>query len=262
MCAAGLAWLCRRGAVNRRSVRLLLGYALVANELVWWVFRYSHEGVHLSNLPLQLCDVTLWATAVACLTLAQPVVEFAYFGGLAGAGMAILTPDLWTPWPSYPAVYFFVAHGGIVVAIAALVFGGIAPLQRGAVWRAFAMLLAFAMLVGVFNAVFHTNYMYLCRKPANASLLDRLRPMAMVPGGGSRGRTGAVLAALDPASHRAQAAGASPGTPRDVGADFTARTTACAMASAAAGPSTIMSPFADPNDRPKIVSPSAMVFTG
>src|ERR1700684_2495524 len=79
-----------------RTVRLTLGYALAVNELIWWVFRYSHEGLHLTNLPLQLCDATVWATVLACLTLFPPIVEFAYFAGLAGAGMALLTPDLWS----------------------------------------------------------------------------------------------------------------------------------------------------------------------
>jgi hypothetical integral membrane protein (TIGR02206 family) len=175
VCAA-LSLLCRRRRAAARTVRLALGYGLAANELAWWVFRYSHEGVRLANLPLQLCDVGVWTSAAACLTMAPALVEFAYFVGLAGGGMALLTPDLWSPWPTYPAIYFFVAHGGIVAACAVLVFGKIAPLRRGAVWRAYGLLLLYAAAVGGFNAAFGTNYMYLCRKPHNASLLDALGP--------------------------------------------------------------------------------------
>src|SRR5260370_31168029 len=94
------AGLCRRRPAWRRTVRLAMGCGLVVNELIWWGFRYSHEGLHLRNLPFQLCDFTLWMSALGCLTLAARVVEFAYFAGLAGAGMALLTLDLWTPWPS------------------------------------------------------------------------------------------------------------------------------------------------------------------
>lgn len=171
--------LCRQKFLGSRVVRFTIGWGLVINELIWWAFRYSHEGLHLWNLPLQLCDVTLWMSALACLTLAPRVVEFAYFGGLAGAGMAVLTPDLWSPWPTYPAIYFFIAHGGIILAVSALVFGRIEPLGPGAVWRAFGMLLGFATLVGVINAVAGTNFMYLCRKPKGASLLDSLGPWPM-----------------------------------------------------------------------------------
>jgi hypothetical integral membrane protein (TIGR02206 family) len=171
-----LVRVCRRSEQARKPVRLALGIGLVANEIVWLCYRYSHEGVHLWNLPLQLCDVTLWMTAFACLTLARRLVEFAYFAGLAGAAMALLTPDLWAPWPKYPAIYFFVAHGGIVIGIAVLVVGRVSPLRQGAVWRAFGMLIGYAVLVGAFNALTHANYMYLCRKPRNASLLDMLGP--------------------------------------------------------------------------------------
>jgi len=171
-----LVWLCRRSKASSRAVRLTLGLGIALNELVWWRFRYSHEGIHLWNLPFQLCDVTLWMTCLACVTLTPALVEFAYFAGFAGAAMALLTPDLWEPWPSYPAIYFFVAHGGIVVGIAVLVIGRVAPLRRGAVWRAFGMLLGYVAVVDAFNAVFKTNFVYLCRKPANPSLLDMLGP--------------------------------------------------------------------------------------
>jgi hypothetical integral membrane protein (TIGR02206 family) len=176
LCAL-LAWVCRRSPAAATPLRYTVGTALAVNELGWWVFRYSHEGFRFPrNLPLQLCDVTVWATVIACLTLAPRAVEFDYFAGIADAGMALITPDLWTPWPSYPAFYFFLAHGGIVIGISMLVFGRVVTLKPGAVWRAFGMLVAFALLIGAFNAIFKTNYMYLCTKPGNASLLDSFGP--------------------------------------------------------------------------------------
>jgi hypothetical protein len=72
--------LCRRRRVLQRVVRLALGYGLAVNELIWWAFRYSHEGLRFPvNLPLQLCDVTLWATVLACITLVPVLIEFAHF---------------------------------------------------------------------------------------------------------------------------------------------------------------------------------------
>jgi hypothetical integral membrane protein (TIGR02206 family) len=172
----GLAYLCRTGRVSKTAVRLVFGYGLAVNEFGWWYFRYSQEGLRISNLPLQLCDVSLWATVAACLLLTPLLVEFAYFAGIAGAGMALVTPDLWSPWPTYPALYFFAAHAGIVIANVVLIYGGIASLRKHALWRAFGMLLALAAGLGVFNAVFKTNYMYLCNKPKSATLLDAFGP--------------------------------------------------------------------------------------
>jgi hypothetical integral membrane protein (TIGR02206 family) len=183
--SATLSWLCRERKLPELTVRLALACGIAANELVWWVFRYSHEKVHLTNLPLQLCDLTVWMTVLACLTKIPVIVEFTYFAGVAGSGMAVLTPDLWTPWPSYPAIYFFVAHGGVLVACSVLTFGKIVEFRRGAVWRAFGILVVYAVIIGAFDAIFGANYMYLCRKPANPSLLDRLGSWPWYLGGGA-----------------------------------------------------------------------------
>lgn len=184
--AAALVFLVRRGLIRARPLLLVLGFGLAINEIIWWIFRYSHEGFRFpQNLPLQLCDVAVWVAVAACFARSAIIVEFAYFAGLAGAGMALLTPDLWSPWPSYPAIYFFLAHGGIVIAVAVLVFGRLAPLRPHALWRSFGLLLAYAGAVGTFDAVFHTNYMYLCQKPGNASLLSAMGPWPVYLVGGA-----------------------------------------------------------------------------
>jgi hypothetical integral membrane protein (TIGR02206 family) len=174
--AAGLVLLCRRGILRTDPMRWTLGLALAANELVWWVYRYSREGIHVGNLPLQLCDAAVWLSVLACLTGVPWVVEFAWFAGLAGAAMALLTPNLYTPWPTYPAIYFFAAHGGIVISMTTLVLGGGWKFRRAAVWRSFGLLLAYAAVVGLVDLLFGTNYMFLLRKPEAASLLDQMGP--------------------------------------------------------------------------------------
>ncbi len=159
-----------------KALRWTLGLTLAANELVWWVYRYSREGIHVANLPLQLCDAGVWLSVLACLTLIPVIVEFAYFAGLAGAGMALLTPNLISPWPTYPAIYFFAAHGGIIISMVALVFGGGGRFRRSAVWRSFGLLVAYATLVGLVDWASGSNFMFLLRKPEAASALDQMGP--------------------------------------------------------------------------------------
>lgn len=174
---AVFGWLARRSAGAARGVRWGLGGFLLLNELGWYAWKLAHEGWRFPDgLPLQLCDLTLWATVIAALTLQQAVYEFAYFVGLAATPMALLTPDLWAPTWSYPTAYFFLAHGLLVATALALTWGRLARPRPGCLWRVLVMLNGFAALVGLFNAAYGTNYMYLCRKPPSASLLDVLGP--------------------------------------------------------------------------------------
>jgi hypothetical integral membrane protein (TIGR02206 family) len=128
------------------------------------------------HLALQFSDFAIWLTIIALLTLSRWSFEVSYYAGLTAAGMAVLTPDLWAPLASYPSVYFFLEHGGVVIGVITMVCGGIAQPGRGSVWRAVLALNLWAAGVGLFNAVFGTNYMYLCRKPAGASVLDYFGP--------------------------------------------------------------------------------------
>lgn len=170
---AALAWRVRRRPAEARPLRLAFGTALIINELIWYGFRLYHEGFRFPEaLPLQLCDLSLWLSAATALTLSQWAGELAYYWGLAGSTMALLTPDLWEAFPSYPTVYFFLAHGGLVALMLFLIWGRLLRPRPGSFWRAFFVLNVYAAAIGIFNLVFHTNYLYLCEKPASASLLD------------------------------------------------------------------------------------------
>lgn len=175
--AAALAQAIRRSAGCARLVPLALGAFLATNELIWYGYKLRHEGLRFpEGLPLQLCDLALWLTIAAALTAKPAVFEVAYFAGIIGSSMALLTPDLWAPFASYPTAYFFLAHGFVVITLLTLVWSGLRVPRPGCVWRALAIVNAYAVAVGIFDAVFRTNYMYLCRKPASVSLLNYFGP--------------------------------------------------------------------------------------
>lgn len=167
-----LARICRK---RPRFARTGVAIALLANEAVWWTWRFSTEGNRFpEGMPLQLCDLSIWVTIVALFSGLAWAGDLAYYIGIAGTAQAVLTPELWAPTFSYPTAYFFLAHGGVIVAVLMMLWSG--TMRPRAPWLAFACLNAWAACVGVFNAVFDTNYMYLCRKPSAASLLDAFGP--------------------------------------------------------------------------------------
>ncbi|HXE63485.1 MAG TPA: TIGR02206 family membrane protein [Bryobacteraceae bacterium] len=175
--AATLARLGRGNPRRSRQIAASLGRCLAVNEIIWYTWRFHAEGFRFpEGLPLELCDLTLWLTVAATQTRVPAIFEFAWLAGLGGSLMAVLTPDLWAPLLSYPTIYFFLAHGGIIACLLFLVWSGLARPRPGCVWKTLVLLNAYAALVGAFNLVFHTNYMYLCRKPSTASLLDLFGP--------------------------------------------------------------------------------------
>ena len=175
--AGGLAMWARRVPAAARPLCIAIGIFLAAGEIAWWIFKYSHEGWRFpEGLPLQLCDLAVWLAVFACLTLRPLIYEFAYYAGIGGSMMAVLQPDLWAPLCSYSTIYFFVSHGGVVVAVLYLTWARLARPRPGSAWRALALLCVWVAIVGSFDAVFRTNYVYLRSKPASASILDFFGP--------------------------------------------------------------------------------------
>ncbi len=127
-------------------------------------------------LPLELCDLAVVAAVVALLTRNEVASAFAYYVALTLSLQGILTPALTQPFPTIRFLGFWALHLMVVWAAAYLTWGlGFRP-----TWRLYgivcALTIAWAVAAYGLNVLLGTNYGYLNRKPASASLLDLLGP--------------------------------------------------------------------------------------
>ena len=108
----------RRLTPGTRWLRLGLGSLLLLDSLVYYGYlAYRGQLTFPDHLPLELCDASLFLTIFALFTLNRAVYDLAYYWALAGATMALLTPNLWEPFPSFGTIQFFVDHGLIVASV-------------------------------------------------------------------------------------------------------------------------------------------------
>jgi len=175
--AGVLALIQRKLPPGFKGLRLGLAGALLVDSAVYYGFLiWNGQLTYPDHLPLELCDASLCLVIIALLSLNETVYDLAYYGALAGATMALLTPNLWEPFPSFGTIQFFVAHGLIVAGALYLAWSKLARPRRGSVLRAMLGVNIYAAFVGAFDFIYKTDYMYLRAKPQNASLLDLLGP--------------------------------------------------------------------------------------
>ena len=125
------------------------------------------------TIPLHMCDLS--EIFLVWFLLGGPRILYicAFFWGLGGATMAILTPDISHHDLDY--IFFMVGHGMIVVGIMyATVTLGNRPYAKDIVTVSLITALVLLPIVYVINLLLGepANFWYLMTKPAGASLMD------------------------------------------------------------------------------------------
>ena len=172
-----LAFALPRLARRHRSIELTLAAALLTAVAIYIPLELaSGQATVWSFLPFHLCDMAIFVAVIALLTHHPLATETLAAWAFSGTLLAIITPDLATDIPSRDYFFYFGLHAGVIAAASVLTFGArIAP-RPGAPLRAWLVTNAYAALVATVNAIFGTNYMYLCKRPDQPSLLDWFGP--------------------------------------------------------------------------------------
>ena len=170
---ATLAWWVRRtGSKNLpRTVGCAMAVLLVANEIAYRTFHgFTVETVseYLElSLPLHICPLALLAGCIALWRRSQVAYEIVYFWGLVGTVNGLLYPDIVWRFPSYGFIGYFTSHDGVLwVALYATWGLGMRPTWRS-VGRAFLLLNATALVLGLVNLAIggDANYAFVCAPP-------------------------------------------------------------------------------------------------
>lgn len=167
----------------RRSKRAAHGIAaglaivLLINHLIYFSYICIQNTVPwVHRFPMELCDWLTYFAIAALLTRKQFFYELTFFWGFAGTLQATVTPDIEFGFPNYRFIYFFITHSGILVAALFLTLTfKLRPYPKSLI-RAFGWLQAYLFFGIIVNNFFGTNFGYLCYKPANPTLLDKLGP--------------------------------------------------------------------------------------
>ncbi|MDD4715720.1 MAG: TIGR02206 family membrane protein [Oscillospiraceae bacterium] len=157
--------------------RYFLAVFLLANEILS-VLWSAAAGVFTLDyaLPIQLCDAAAFLSAAMLLWGYQLPFELVYFWGLGGSLQALITPDLYYPFPHFVFFNFFFTHGAIVTAVFYMIAAkGCKPTLRS-VGKTVLCTNLYAGLIAVVNRLTGGNYMFLSHKPEGASVLDFLGP--------------------------------------------------------------------------------------
>jgi conserved hypothetical integral membrane protein TIGR02206 len=160
-----------------KTTRYLLAGLMLANELsymVWsvvtgdWSMEYS--------LPLQLCEILTFLLAYMLISENYLAFEISYFITFGGALQAIVTPDLYFPFPHYRFFNFFLSHGLMFVAIFYMIIVNSYRPKLSSIWKTMVALNIYMIILIPINILTKGNYMFLCEKPVDGSILDFLGP--------------------------------------------------------------------------------------
>ena len=172
-----LTFATRKYPASAFATRVSLATLLAADGFIWYAYRYYVQGVRIPDLlPLELCDASFWLTVAALLTLEEHTFDLAYHWGIAGSGMAVLTPYLRAPLHAFQSAQYFAGHSLLIIGVLYLIWSRPTRPRLHSWWFAWWTLNVFGVVVALVDFLGGTNFMYLRQKPMSSSLFDLLGP--------------------------------------------------------------------------------------
>jgi hypothetical integral membrane protein (TIGR02206 family) len=153
----------------KRVVIRICAFSLLATEILRtiWAVSIHHYSLN-SMLPLHLCGIMIFVEFFAVVSDNRALMEFAYYCGLPGAFIGLLTPELnGYVFFSFQNLIYIIRHGLLMLIPFLWIFGdGFKPTKIGAI-KSLLMLCLLAMVDMTVNAMLKGNYLFISKVPPN-----------------------------------------------------------------------------------------------
>ena len=181
ICFASIIYIPKFFKNSSKSTQSNLAYAIIFVILINQSMDFYREGymdVWKLGLPLHLCDFTSFASLIYLLTKKRDFFLFAFFFGISGAGIAILTPDTVYGFPYVGYIQSQAGHTAILMGVS---YGIIIDNQRPyfrdvARMHGVATILLGFMYIANYLLGPPANYWFLVEKPIGNNITALMRP--------------------------------------------------------------------------------------
>ena len=181
LCITGIIYIPKYFKNSSKNTHQLLAYTII-------FFIFVNQGMDLYRegylqewklgLPLHLCDFSSFAVVLYLLTKNRNFFLFAFFFGITGGGMSILTPDTIYGFPYVGYIQNQIGHMMILLGVS---YAMIIDNQRPYLIDVFRMLAFATILLIVMYFVNYSlgppaNYWFLIEKPIGQNVATFMKP--------------------------------------------------------------------------------------
>ena len=161
-----------KSSETKKMIGVSLSVLLIAHTFEQVLNTFSFNLAWQEAFPLHLCDLSALSIAYYLISREKIYFNCAYFWGLGGATMALLTPDVEFAFPNPVFFPFFWAHTLILLGVfyAVIAFDE-RPFFKD-VHKVIGISIILMVFIYFFNLIMGANFWYLMNKPEADSLMN------------------------------------------------------------------------------------------
>tara|TARA_B100001248_G_C27394246_1_gene464381 strand:+ start:1628 stop:2317 length:690 start_codon:yes stop_codon:yes gene_type:complete len=166
----------KRPTLNKNYLIIVIISLIMINQGMD-LYREGYMQEWKLGLPLHLCDFSSASVILYFITKRKEFFLFAFFAGISGAGMALITPDVLYAFPNIDYIRHMVGHSMILLGVSyAIIIDNQRPKFHD-VHRTLIILTLFLLIMYPINYYLGppANYWYVIEKPPGLNVTGFMR---------------------------------------------------------------------------------------